>query len=167
MSSRFHVIQRIEYDIETGEPVRVELFVFDVCMVCDKLDVGVELLSHIPGNQSLGFLDVFLPEEELAIEVAQVDGVEVDDVDFAKPGQDEVLEELAANTACADEEDTGLARGVLVLNRRCEWTISHLLHEAICSAQRLFCEPFTRHGAKAGKATNLIERLKCREWLIR
>ena len=55
---------------------------------------------------------MFVSEEELAIEVAEVDGVEIDDVDLAEAGQGEVLEEFAADAACADEQDAGLmARG--------------------------------------------------------
>jgi hypothetical protein len=50
----------------------------------------------------LWLLDMFVSEEELAVEVAEVDGVEIDDVDFAEAGQGEVLEEFAADAASAD-----------------------------------------------------------------
>jgi len=51
---------------------------------------------------------VFKTEEKLAIQIAQVDCIEIDDVDFAKPGQEEVLEQLAADAASAHEQHTGL-----------------------------------------------------------
>ena len=53
---------------------------------------------------------MFLSKEELTIEVAQIDGIEVNDMYFAKAGQDEVLEELTADSACADEENARLRR---------------------------------------------------------
>lgn len=53
---------------------------------------------------------MFLSKEELTIQVAQIDRVQVDDVDFAEAGQDEVLEELTADSACADEKNARLRR---------------------------------------------------------
>jgi hypothetical protein len=47
-------------------------------------------------------LDVFVSEEKLAIEVAEVDCVEIDDMDFAKAGQGEVFEKFAADATGAD-----------------------------------------------------------------
>ena len=47
---------------------------------------------------------MLVAEQELAVEVAQVDGVEVDDVDFAKAGENEVLEQLAANATSSYHE---------------------------------------------------------------
>lgn len=51
---------------------------------------------------------MLIAKEELAIEVAQVNGIEVDNVYVAKAGEDEVLEELAANTAGAHHEHSRL-----------------------------------------------------------
>ena len=51
---------------------------------------------------------MFISEEELAVEVAEVYCIEIDDVNFAEAGQGEVLEEFAANAACTDEQDTSL-----------------------------------------------------------
>lgn len=36
-------------------------------------------------HQCFGLLDVFETEEKLAIQIAQVDGIEIDDVNFAEP----------------------------------------------------------------------------------
>lgn len=99
-------------------------------MVGGNFDVGVEARSRIPcdlcfrdcksqagwgkgGGQrrthkSLGFLDVLVPEEKLSIQVAQVDGVEVDNVDLAEPSADEILEELTADTAGAHHQHASL-----------------------------------------------------------
>lgn len=48
-------------------------------------------------------------EQELAVEIAQVDGVQVDDVDLAEAREDEVLEQFAADAASADHEDPCLS----------------------------------------------------------
>jgi hypothetical protein len=55
------------------------------------------MLRGLLPHQCLRFLDVLVAEQKLPIEVAQVDGVEVDDVYLAEAGEDEVLEQLAAN----------------------------------------------------------------------
>jgi hypothetical protein len=57
---------------------------------------------------------VLVAEEELAIEIAQINRVEVDDVDLAEAGQDEVLEQLAADAAGAYHQHARLESGQLV-----------------------------------------------------
>ena len=47
---------------------------------------------------------MLVAEEKLAVQVAQVDGVEVDDVDFTETSENEVLEQLTANTASSYHE---------------------------------------------------------------
>lgn len=42
---------------------------------------------------------MLIAEEKLAVEVTQVDRIEVYDVDFAKSSEDEVFEELATDTS--------------------------------------------------------------------
>lgn len=54
---------------------------------------------------------MLVAEQELAVEVAEVDGVEVDDVDLAKAGEDQVLEELAADAPSSDHQDARLGLG--------------------------------------------------------
>lgn len=35
---------------------------------------------------------MLMSKQELTIEIAQINGIEVDDVDFAEPGEDEVFQ---------------------------------------------------------------------------
>lgn len=58
--------------------------------------------------QGFRFLDVFLSEKELSIEVREVDGIEIDDVDFREASEDEVLEQLAPDAPSADEQNSSL-----------------------------------------------------------
>jgi hypothetical protein len=51
---------------------------------------------------------MLLAEEELAVQVAEVDGVEVDNVDLSEAGKNEVLEEFASNAAGADHQHARL-----------------------------------------------------------
>lgn len=53
---------------------------------------------------------MLMSEEELTVEVAQVDCIKVDDVDFAESREDEVFEELAADAAGANKEDARLRK---------------------------------------------------------
>lgn len=61
-------------------------------------------------HQSLGLLDVFMSEEELSVEIAEVDCVEINDVNLPEPSEDKVFEKLAADAAGAYEEDARLGR---------------------------------------------------------
>jgi hypothetical protein len=49
------------------------------------------------------YLSRQLPEEELAIEVGDVNGVHVDNVDVAKAGEGKVLQEFASQATGADD----------------------------------------------------------------
>ena len=54
-----------------------------------------------PTHQGLGLLDVFVSEEKLSIQVTQVNGIKINNVDLAEPGHNEVFEELASDAAGA------------------------------------------------------------------
>ena len=92
MSSGIHVVERIEHESEAGKPFEIELFVFYVCMMGDKFNIGVELLGDILCDNSFGFLDMFAPEEELTIEIGEIDCVKVNYVNFAETSENEVFE---------------------------------------------------------------------------
>ncbi len=49
---------------------------------------------------------MFLSKKELTIEVAEVDGVHVHDVDFAEAREDEILEEFTSNSSSTDQQGT-------------------------------------------------------------
>jgi hypothetical protein len=66
--------------------------------------------SKGPTHQGLWLLNVFMSEKELAVEVAQVDCVKVDDVNFTEACQDEVFEELAPNAAGANQQHARLVK---------------------------------------------------------
>ena len=51
---------------------------------------------------------MLVAEEKLAVQVAQVDGVEVDDVDFTETSENEVLEQFAADAASSYHQDACL-----------------------------------------------------------
>ena len=42
---------------------------------------------------------MLVPEKELPIQIAEVNGIKVDDMDFAKAGQDKVFEQFAADAS--------------------------------------------------------------------
>jgi hypothetical protein len=53
-------------------------------------------------HQSFGLLDVFMSEQKLTVQVAQIDGVEINNMDLSKAGQDQILEQLASDAASAN-----------------------------------------------------------------
>jgi hypothetical protein len=48
--------------------------------------------------KSLRFLDMFVPEQELSVEIAQINSVEINDVDFPETCKDKVLQKLASDS---------------------------------------------------------------------
>lgn len=53
---------------------------------------------------------MFETKKELAIEIAEVDRVQIDNVDFTKAGQKEILQQLAADAPSPDEEHSRLSQ---------------------------------------------------------
>lgn len=51
---------------------------------------------------------MFEAEKELAVEIAQIDGVEVDDMDFAEPREQEVLQQFASDATSTHQKHTRL-----------------------------------------------------------
>lgn len=88
MSSCIHVVKRVKDQSEAGEPFEIELFVFDVCMMSDEFDVRVEFLGDILCDNGFWLLDMFLPEEKLAIKIGKVDCVKVNNMNLAETSED-------------------------------------------------------------------------------
>lgn len=42
--------------------------------------------------QSFGLLDMFMSEKELAVEITEVDSIEIDDMNFAKTSEDKIFQ---------------------------------------------------------------------------
>jgi hypothetical protein len=51
---------------------------------------------------------VFVSEKKLSVQVGKIDGIEIDNVDFAKASENEILEQLATNSTGTDHEHTSL-----------------------------------------------------------
>jgi len=51
---------------------------------------------------------MFMAKEELPVQITEIDGIEIDDVYFAEACKDEILQQLAADAACADEKNPRL-----------------------------------------------------------
>lgn len=67
MSPRSKVIQRIEDDIETLEPVDVELSVHDIRVVCFELRTGLKLLRNL-----LRYLYPYLNYQNMLVSTREV-----------------------------------------------------------------------------------------------
>ena len=51
---------------------------------------------------------MLVTEEKLSIQITKVNGIQIDDVDLAKTGEDKVLQKFTANSSGADHQDAGL-----------------------------------------------------------
>lgn len=88
MPASIQIVERVEDQIKFREPLHRVLCIFDVGVMRNQFDTRVELLCHLFCNQSLRLFDVLLSEQKLAIEIAEIDSVEIDDVNFTKPRLD-------------------------------------------------------------------------------
>ena len=51
---------------------------------------------------------MFVPEEKLAIEIAEIDGVKVDNVNLTETSEDNILQQLATDAAGTDHQNARL-----------------------------------------------------------
>ena len=56
---------------------------------------------------------MLVTKEELTVEVAEVDGVQIDDVDLAEAGKDKILQKLAANSSSANHQNARLMNAAI------------------------------------------------------
>ena len=50
-----------------------------------------------------------MSEKELTVQVAKIDRIQIDNVNFAEAGENEVLEELTPNTPSTNHQNAGLS----------------------------------------------------------
>ena len=50
-----------------------------------------------------------MPEEELPVQIAQVDGIKIDDMNLTEASEDKILEKFASNTSSADKKNPRLS----------------------------------------------------------
>src|SRR5207302_5798856 len=86
-------------DVVRSEPLLPDL----------NLDVGVEVVEGLPGALRLVHADARGGVDDLPLEVADVDGVEVDDADLADPGGAEEVNRRGTQAAGPDNQDLSLA----------------------------------------------------------
>jgi hypothetical protein len=51
---------------------------------------------------------VLLSEQELAIQIRKVDGIEVDNVNLSEASKGDILEQFASDATCANHQNTSL-----------------------------------------------------------
>ncbi len=64
--------------------------------------------KSIVAHQSLRFFYVLLTKEELTVEIAKVDGVQINDVDLAEASEDKIFQKLATNSSSAHHQNSRL-----------------------------------------------------------
>jgi hypothetical protein len=97
--------------------------------------------------QSLGLLDVLVAKQELPIEVAQINGVQIDNMDLAKAREHKILQQFASDTASAHHQHARLYS--LALSSQEYAPCSYLFDAAMQRAEALGCERVACHCAES------------------
>ena len=101
--ARLERVGAVEDDVVAGDDP-VDVARVEHLLVADHRDVGVERLDRLAGRVDLLLADPGRVVDHLALEVGQVDGVEVDDADRADAGRGQVEGSRRAEPAGADHE---------------------------------------------------------------
>jgi hypothetical protein len=75
--------------------------------VQDNFDIGVDAIDRGLGGFGFWAADVRCAVNDLALEIGKVNGVEIDDADFADTGGGQVHRNGRAESAGADADDAG------------------------------------------------------------
>lgn len=92
---------------EEQEGNKHSYLVLYLAMMRSDVDPRAPGLDERRRRDRLAAPHVLHPEQELPVQVRDVDGVKVDDVDVLHAGHGQVLEDLAAETAGADDQNAG------------------------------------------------------------
>ena len=84
MSSGINVVECVENQIELLEVRQVKLGVLDILVVADNRQIRVKALCSVASNDCFGLTNMFWAEQELAIQIGHIDGVQVNQLDILK-----------------------------------------------------------------------------------
>ena len=93
----FLVVEGVDNQVKVLEELVAKPVLLDLAQIRFNFDVGVLLLNLLLEGKGLGLVHVFPPEQELSVQVADVDGVEVDDRDLREPREREALDQLTSD----------------------------------------------------------------------
>ena len=85
------VVQGAHDDVKFRKPIGVEALLLDVRADGLDVDEGVECGSRASGDGRLGLFYILFAEKELAVQVGEVDRIEVEQGDVPKPSQNDVF----------------------------------------------------------------------------
>ena len=117
------VVSPVHDHVVFGENLQ-RVATIDRMLVADDVQVGVDGLQLLLGAGDLGPADVGREVDDLALEVRDVDDVEIDQPDRANPGRGQVERQRRAQPAGADAEDLRSLEPLLPLHR-------HLGHDQV------------------------------------
>ena len=83
-------------------------------MKCSYVDIRVEHLDRVTRTNALALANVLPLEQKLPVQVADVNGVQINDIEVFKSGENEIFQQLASNTTRTDHKDLGTSVNVLV-----------------------------------------------------
>ena len=106
------VVGAVDDDVVVLDQVE-HVFAVDDGLVLDELEIGVEVLEPPGGGFDLGLADVFDAEEDLALEVAGADDIDVGQADRADARRGQVQADRATQPAGADAEHLGVEQFLL------------------------------------------------------
>jgi len=59
-------------------------------------------------HQCLGLLDMLMSKEELSVQVAEIDCIEIHDMNLSEASKNQILEQFAANSTSSNHQDPSL-----------------------------------------------------------
>mmetsp|Transcript_34937 Transcript_34937/g.88023 ORF Transcript_34937/g.88023 Transcript_34937/m.88023 type:complete len:524 (+) Transcript_34937:51-1622(+) len=108
VAARLKGVQAQHNDVEVAIELGRE--VLDAAVVRRDLGAQHTRVDALRSDLRFGLAHVRHAEQELSVEVGDVDGVHVNDVDVRKAGEREVLQQLAAQAARADHQHAAVLR---------------------------------------------------------
>mmetsp|Transcript_54069 Transcript_54069/g.105793 ORF Transcript_54069/g.105793 Transcript_54069/m.105793 type:complete len:316 (-) Transcript_54069:204-1151(-) len=106
VGTRLHVVQAVDDEVEALEELDVVRRICDhVAHVRFDFAVRVELFHGRSSTLGLGLVHISASEEELTVQVRHIDRVEVNDVNLAGTGKNQILQKLTPNAPSANHKD--------------------------------------------------------------
>jgi len=78
MLSRFFIVQSVNHDVKLTEKLKAKSILLNLADVGSDFNLRVLLDNLVSDNLSLWPVDMFPPKEELPVQVADINGVQID-----------------------------------------------------------------------------------------
>jgi hypothetical protein len=93
-----YIVQCVQNNIKSSNVFRAESRILDIAMVRHNIHIWIELSNRLRRNHSFGFPHMLGSKEKLPIQIGDINGIQINQLDTAETNQRQVFQNLTADS---------------------------------------------------------------------